>query len=123
MLNFVTHYQKGMSHLHKLKINVPSPNINFACLELFQWIAPRPQFGGLPKKLKCKLTTVLSQMAKDQKCPVPILTLNPRTIIQLTGTFYSTYPGLPLVAELIPEAKTCLVNMVRKCPMSIKRLL
>ena len=31
--------------------------------------------------------------------------------------------GLPPVAELIPEAKTCLINMVRKCLMIVERLL
>ena len=34
-----------------------------------------------------------------------------------------TYPGLPPVAELIQEAKTCLVNMVQKCLMIVKHLL
>ena len=39
---------------------------------------------------------------------------------QSSGTVH-TYPGLPPIAELILEAKTCLVNMVWKCPMIVNR--
>ena len=34
-----------------------------------------------------------------------------------------TYPGLPPVAELSPDAKICLVNMIRTCPMIVNRVL
>ena len=34
-----------------------------------------------------------------------------------------TREGLPPVVELTPEAMTCLVDMVQKCPMIINRLL
>ena len=46
----------------------------------------------------------------------------PRQLVSAFGTVH-TYPGLPPVADLITEAKTCLVNMVRKCPMIVNRLL
>ena len=41
---------------------------------------------------------------------------------QSSGTM-QTYTGLLPVAELIPKAKTCLVKMVGKCTMIVKRLL
>ena len=74
---------------------------------------------GLTKPTKMKLTKHLLDMVSTAVGTMVIHSC----LVNSQAAAVQTYPGLPPVAELIPEVKTCLVNMVRTCLMIVERLL